>query len=683
MKIPKGLLETVISGSIVFLIGCSSDDKFISIGFFGPLTGNTATAGQALRNGALIATQEINSDDGLLGRPVRLIEYDDRSSPEQAARVATKLVLEDEVTAIVGSLHSGNILAAAPILELSETPTVGSGTSPSWLEQGYKYLFRSLGNSRLSVSQLVDYATRVQMQRIAIMFGNDEYGTTGAKDFEAQALNNGLEIVARESFTHGDRDFTGQYARILGQQPDGVLLWGLGDDLGFLIRQLRQSGYSGPVLGSEGFTMRQVLDVSGSAANGVVVAAQYLIPETAEAAPSRVMRDFLEQYYENFGSMPASDNAFRGYDAVKILAEGIRRAGSLDRVAIRNAIQDIENFQGIAGEFTFKGHTGEGIHKMQIYYVQDGKYLETAPERSGRNANTQPAGGTPFLQLLIGGLLLGSLYALIALGYSLIYSASGLMTFVQGEYFMLGAFISYTLFVLLSWPFVMTFIATVFLMMLLGMLTEKLVIGPLLTRGSRVIHIVLVTIGLSIFLRNFAMLTWGTEVYNFPSVFGDKPFRIGTITLIPQNLWIVFVSVLSMVVLHAFLHRTKLGLAMRAAAQNKTGAATLGINVPFTVALTWGIAAALAGAGGMLVAPIYGVSASMGILVGLKGFAAAVVGGYGSMTGAILGGLFLGLVETFAAGYISSTSKDIVIFGVLLLVLFFLPRGFLRVPILK
>ncbi len=683
MKISKKLLGTLVFGAIVLLLSCSSEDKFISIGFFGPLTGNTATAGQALRNGALIATQEINSEGGLLDRPIRLIEYDDRSSPEQAARVATKLVLEDEVTAIVGSLHSGNILAAAPILELSETPTVGSGTSPSWLQQGYKYLFRSLGNSRLSVTQLADYAASVQMQRIAIMFGNDEYGTTGAKDFEARALNNGLKIVARESFMHGDRDFTGQYARILGQQPDGVLLWGLGDDLGSLIRQLRQSGYAGPVLGSEGFTMRQVLDVAGSTTNGVVLAAQYLIPETTEAASSEIMRNFLERYHENFGSMPASDNAFRGYDAVKIIAEGIRRAGSLNRAAIRNAIQDTENLQGIAGDFTFKGHTGEGIHEMQIYHVQDGKYLETAPERSSRNAAKEPVGGIPFLQLLIGGLLLGSLYALIALGYSLIYSASGLMTFVQGEYFMLGAFISYTLFVLLAWPFLVTFIVTVLLMMLLGMLTERLIIGPLLTRGSRVIHIVLVTIGLSIFLRNFAMLAWGTEVYNFPSVFGDQPFRIGTITLIPQNLWIVFVSVLSMLVLHTFLQRTKLGLAMRAAAQDKTGAATLGINVPFTVALTWGISASLAGAGGMLVAPIYGVSASMGLLVGLKGFAAAVVGGYGSMAGAILGGLFLGLVETFAAGYISSTSKDIVIFGVLLLVLFFLPRGFLRVPILE
>ena len=287
-----------------------------------------------------------------------------------------------------------------------------------------------------------------------------------------------------------------------------------------------------------------------------------------------------------------------------------------------------------------------------------------------------------FLQLLVGGLMLGSIYALIALGYSLIYSASGLMTFVQGEYFMLGAFVAYTLFVLLGLPFPVVFILTLLLMFALGMLTERLIIGPLLKRGSRVIHIVLVTIGLSIFLRNLAMLTWGTEIKRFPTVFGDAPFEVGGIHLVPQNLWVVVVSLVAMCLLHFFLHRTTLGMALRAAAQDKVGAAAVGVNVPLTVGLTWGISAALAGVGGMLIAPIYGVQAAMGLLVGLKGFAAAVVGGYGSMGGAVLGGFFLGVIETAAAGYISSASKDVIIFAVLILVLFFLPRGFVRVPVL-
>lgn len=287
-----------------------------------------------------------------------------------------------------------------------------------------------------------------------------------------------------------------------------------------------------------------------------------------------------------------------------------------------------------------------------------------------------------FLELLAGGVVLGSIYALIALGYSLIYSASGLMTFVQGEYFMLGAFVSYTLYVLLGLPFPLVFVLTLLAMFALGVLTEKIVIGPLLSRGSRVIHIVLVTIGLSILLRNAAMLTWGTEIKNFPSIFGDVPFEVGGIHVVPQNLWLVVVSLVAMCLLHFFLHRTPLGTALRAAAQDKVGAAAVGVNAPLAVGLTWGISASLAGVAGMLIAPISGVHAAMGLLVGLKGFAAAVVGGYGSMAGAVLGGFFLGIVETAAAGYLSSASKDIIIFVVLILVLFFLPRGFVRAPVL-
>ena len=359
--------------------GCVQRDDSIRIGFFGPLTGNTATAGQSLRNGARIAIDEINASGGLLGKPLTLVEYDDRSSPEQAVKSALRLVTRDRVTAIVGSLHSGNILAAAPILEEFRTPTVGSGTSPGWLQQGYRYLFRSLGNSALAVRQLALYARENGFTRIAILHGNDEYGTTGANDFAELAREHGLEIATRESFTHGDRDFTGQFARILAEDPDAVLLWALGDDLGAVTKQLRQAGYSGPVLGAEGYTMAQVLDVAGEAADGVVLAAQYLVPASPELAGDPLTRSFLERYLAAFGAMPASDNAYRGYDAVQILAEAIRRTGRLDGRAIADAIHGIEGLRGIAGIFDFTGLAGEGIHETRVYRIEDGHYVEAGP----------------------------------------------------------------------------------------------------------------------------------------------------------------------------------------------------------------------------------------------------------------------------------------------------------------
>lgn len=280
-----------------------------------------------------------------------------------------------------------------------------------------------------------------------------------------------------------------------------------------------------------------------------------------------------------------------------------------------------------------------------------------------------------FVQMVLGGLMVGAIYALLGMGFSLIYRASGLLTFAQGDYFMLGAFVGYTFFVLLDLPYPVAMTGVVIVMVAAGFLSERLLIGPLLRRGSSPIHIVLATIGLAIFLQNSAMMIWGSEGFHLPSVMGDMPIRFGNVFIIPQNLAIVAIMLALMLALHVFMNKSKIGTALRAAAQDKLAAGTLGINVPLAVGLTWGIAVGLAGIAGMLIAPIYGVSAHMGLLVGLKGFAAAVIGGYGSIYGAVLGGFLVGLVETLSSGYIDSSMKDVIVFVFLLLVLFIKPTG--------
>lgn len=283
-----------------------------------------------------------------------------------------------------------------------------------------------------------------------------------------------------------------------------------------------------------------------------------------------------------------------------------------------------------------------------------------------------------FFQLLVGGIMVGCIYALIGLGFSLIYSASGLMTFVQGEIFMLGAFIAFTLYVQFNLTFILAVIITLVLMFIFGILLEKSMIGPLLRKGSVQIHIVLATIALSIFLQNIAMLVWGTEIKNFPSVLDENSIKFGSTAVTPQQIAIVAVSLISMFIVHLFMTKTKLGTSLRAAAQDPMAAGVVGINVPFTIGLTWALAAVLAAIAGILLAPVYGVYAKMGAILSTKGFAAAVVGGYGNMYGAMIGGLILGLIETMAAGYISSSFKDIISFGVLILVLFVMPSGILK-----
>ena len=284
-----------------------------------------------------------------------------------------------------------------------------------------------------------------------------------------------------------------------------------------------------------------------------------------------------------------------------------------------------------------------------------------------------------FLQLLVGGIAVGCIYALIGLGYSLIYSASGLMSFVQGEIFMLGAYVAFTIYVGCKIPFIFAVFIAIAIMFVFGMLMERSMISPLLKRGAGQIHIVIATIGLSIFLKNFAMIVWGTDVKNFPSVFGEFPYQIGVVSISPQQLVIMLVTIVCMILLHLFMNKTRMGTSLRAAAQDPMAAGVVGINVPFTVGMACALAAVLSAIAGILLAPIYGVYPKMGAILSTKGFAAAVLGGYGNMYGAIIGGLIVGVVETMAAGYLSSSFKDIISFGVLIVVLFVMPHGILKV----
>ena len=280
-----------------------------------------------------------------------------------------------------------------------------------------------------------------------------------------------------------------------------------------------------------------------------------------------------------------------------------------------------------------------------------------------------------FIQILIGSIMIGSVYGLLALGYSLIYSASGLMTFMQGELLMLGAFFGLTFYKYLHLPFVVSLILTASIMFVIGMLIERFVIRKLVKAKANIIFIVLATIALAIIFQNLAMIIWGSNVFQFPPVFKVSRIAIGSIQVAPESIMAIIIGLVVMVILHFFMNRSRFGTSMRAAAMDPMAARALSINVSFTTGVTWGISAALAGIGGMIIGPVYGVHMNMGAMVGLKGFAGAVIGGYGNMYGAIAGSLILGIVETFTAGYVSSIYKDFISFFILILFLIVKPRG--------
>lgn len=280
-----------------------------------------------------------------------------------------------------------------------------------------------------------------------------------------------------------------------------------------------------------------------------------------------------------------------------------------------------------------------------------------------------------FWQLVISGLVIGSVYGLIALGYSLIYKASGLLTFAQGDLLTLGAFLGVTFFSVLKLPFAVSLILTVGCGFLVGMLIEKVIIRRLLDKKVMIIYVVLSTIALSYIIQNGTMLAFGTKTKYFPTIFSVSRIKIGSISIQTESLVCILVSLGCMLILHLFMSKTKLGTAMRAASMDRIAAEARSINVSLTTGLTWGLAGGFAALGGMLIGPVFGVYTTLGAAIGKKASASAVAGGYGNMYGAIVGGLLLGIIETLAAGYISSEYKDMISYMILLLFLFFRPTG--------
>jgi len=278
------------------------------------------------------------------------------------------------------------------------------------------------------------------------------------------------------------------------------------------------------------------------------------------------------------------------------------------------------------------------------------------------------------LQFLISGLTVGSIYALVALGFSIIYNASDVVNFAQGEFVMIGAMSA--IFLLHDGlPYPVAVFCAISITVLVGLALDKLAIEP--AKNATVVSTIIITIGASIFLRGAALLIWGKEIYALPPFTGDTPITIGTATILPQNIWVMAGTAAAVFAVKYFFDRTLMGKAIMACSFNKKAAFLVGINVKQMLLVSYGLSAALGSAAGVLVTPITFMSYNSGVMLGLKGFCAAILGGMGNSSGAVAGGLLLGLIETVGAGFISSGYKDAIAFFVIMLVLFFRPSGIL------
>lgn len=278
-------------------------------------------------------------------------------------------------------------------------------------------------------------------------------------------------------------------------------------------------------------------------------------------------------------------------------------------------------------------------------------------------------------QAIVSGIALGSVYALIAQGYYVTFTTTETVNFAQGEFLMVGALTSYTLLVLNGVNFLVALIVVVALMAVMGVVVERVAIRPL--RQLLSVGWILSTVGVSVILRQFAEIYWGREQKRVPSIFGDTPISIGNVGIFPQEIFVVLASLLTMAALLFFLKRSTFGKALQAVAFNPAAAGLMGINVRQMVVVAYIISSILAGIAGMLVAPIIFAHAEMGALLGLKAFAAAIIGGLENPIGILVVGIGLGIAEFIAAG-INASFRDAATFLILILLLAWRPQGLFR-----
>ena len=281
-----------------------------------------------------------------------------------------------------------------------------------------------------------------------------------------------------------------------------------------------------------------------------------------------------------------------------------------------------------------------------------------------------------FLQLVIQGLAVGSVYALVALGFVLIYKASSVINFAQGELLMVGAYVCLALLTTFQVPFWAAFFLTMGFSVTMALLIERMILRPMI--GEPVISIIMITIGLSLVLKSSIAAIWGVEINAFPSIFPETPLKVGEIVVSQIYIFTFLASMVFLVLFALFFKYSRMGIAMRATANSNQVALSMGISVKKVFAISWCVAAVVSAVGGILIGNINGVNITLSS-VGLKVFPAVILGGLDSIPGAVLGGLIIGVLENLSGGYLDQFFgggiKEVAPFVVLVVILMIKPYG--------
>jgi len=347
------------------------DRSAIEIGYFGDLTGPTFNFGKSAINGVLMAASEINLRGGINGRPIDVVIEDDRGSPEEAARLTAKLIDKDKVIAIIGGGTSGNSRAAAPKAQSSHVPLISpSSTDPAVTKTG-DYIFRACFVDSFQGEVMASFAVNtLKAHKAAILFDfNSPYGQGLSDFFELSFEKLGGTIVSKQTYVQGDADFKGQLSMIRSAEPDVIYIPGYYGDVAIIAKQARQLGLTQPLLGADGWDAPELWQLGGDALNGAYISTHYSIDD-----PSPAIQTFVEGYKQRYGHLLPDAHAALAYDAMRLLADAIARAGTTDSDKLRQALAETKNFAGVTGVISMDADRN-AVKPAVVLKLQDVRFI--------------------------------------------------------------------------------------------------------------------------------------------------------------------------------------------------------------------------------------------------------------------------------------------------------------------
>ncbi len=677
----------------------AGDSSAIQIGIISSFTGAEAKFGQMHRNGYQMALDELNAAGGALGKKLELILEDDTSKAEVGMAAVESLAENQEVAAILGAYTSSSTFPATAVANRYRLPMiVPTAITDEITRQNYQWVFRVCAPSNTYGRAMTEFLMQaVGATRLAIVYENTQFGSSVAQAALEQATLANLKVVAFEAYDQGAADYTPLLTRVKSQNPDAVLFASYLADATLLMRQSKEIDFNPKVFtaGGSGFSLPDFLKGAGDTAEYTISVTQW-----TRDAKWHGSQEWAKAYVERFKVEP-SYHAVQAYVSLKVLADAINRAGTTDRTAIRDALRETKIEDSIFGPIRFD-QNGQNDHPVAITQVQNGKFVTVWPESaalkkpiiptpnwsergkatdssataSTKSSNSDTTSTQKFFQSLASGLLTGGIYALIGIGLTIIFGVMRVVNFAHGSLVMAGMYATYFLFTGFHIdPFLAIFIVMP-AMFVVGVAIEKLFISPVLKAPER--NQVLLTEGLSIILTNLALLAFTANYLTMTTSYAGATVWLGPVSVSLPQLGASAIALVITAALYFLLTKTNIGKRIRATAQDAEAAQLLGINIKRVQSVTFGLGVAAAGAAGALLMPIYyRVDPTAGAPFSLKAFIVVVLGGMGSVTGALVGGLLLGIVESISAVYISTGYKDAIGFVIFLLVLTLKPSGLL------